>query len=92
MALPCLYFPGDNPVFCAQALVLRTELAQIGITIVSHPLPFNIYYSVLGKRDEPFDIAFAGEFPLYPGSQPRFSMSVSMATTSPSRPTTTSRT
>ena len=61
-----LYFPGDNPVFSAQALVLRTELAQIGITIDLHPLPFNIYYSVLGKRDEPFDIAFAGEFPLYP--------------------------
>ena len=31
-----------------------------------HPLPFNIYYNVLGKRDEPYDIAFAGLFPPYP--------------------------
>ena len=61
-----LYFPGDVAVFSNQALILKDALAEIGIKVVLHPLPFNIYYSVLGKRDEPFDIAFAGLFPLYP--------------------------
>jgi peptide/nickel transport system substrate-binding protein len=64
-----LYFPGDNPTFSAQANILQADLAQIGIKAVMHPLPFNIYYSVIGKRDEPYDIAFAGLFPLYPDAE-----------------------